>query len=177
MRKITSWKPTMTEAEARAWNSDSKYKDFVYHRTWRRSVEGIKEQGFMLPKISRRGKYNVPRYFSFSSKPDNANVSYGNVLLTCAIRVHNPVPPSVFNPLQDKIFAKYRRLFAKQFGTTWKKLTHKQQMDFFDTQYFFDLGTERAKKLKKNYDSMVWHESDIWVFNKESITVVGQKDI
>jgi hypothetical protein len=98
-----SWKPLMSKKEALSWNSGSVYKDFVYHRTWSKSLDSILKNGFQFGKSFHTRPNYEQTFFHFSSKPDNMNVGYGDVLLTCAINVKNPIPSDEFWELRGKI--------------------------------------------------------------------------
>jgi hypothetical protein len=98
-----SWKPLMSKDEALSWNSNSVYKNFVYHTTWSQSLDSILKNGFQFGKSFHSRPNYEQTFFHFSSKPGNMNVSYGDVLLTCAINVKNPIPLDEFWELREEI--------------------------------------------------------------------------
>ena len=98
-----SWKPSMNSEEALSWNSSSVYKDFVYHTTWSQSLDSILKNGFQFNKSFHTRDNYEQAFFHFSTKPGNMNVSYGDVLLTCAINVKKPIPKDEFWELREKV--------------------------------------------------------------------------
>jgi len=86
--KLGSWKPVMTEKEAKAWSSGSKIKGIRYHGS--PNADKIRKEGFinMRTPAAHLG-FMFTNHYSYALKWARGNPE--NVL-TCMFNVSNPLP-------------------------------------------------------------------------------------
>lgn len=164
-----SWRPTMSEAEARKWAAQSEYRDMLYHVTNSRNVAMIERDGFSITpdNVSFGRTWGEGVYLSLNraDADDYLEGLGGNgELLNIMVNIHNPLEIDFANKKRAEISA-YLAQVHPQWQATFDHIAQ--------TSFGWESTVSRTA-ASLGYDSLIvtGFDSQMIVFDPHLITVI-----